>query len=465
MTTIRDQFLKTIHKFRMIEQGETIFVGVSGGADSTTLLYLLNGLKSAWKLNLGVIHINHGLRGNASKQDELFVRTLARRFKLPFFRGRAPVKQKAKKESLSIEEAAHDLRYQFFEKIAKAKRAKIALAHSEDDQAETVLMRLLTGTGLQGLGAIRPKLKRNGIIFIRPLIELSRADIRAFAKENSIFYREDQSNLSTRFLRNRIRLKLIPELERSFNPRVKKALARLPHLLDFDLAFLEKTAETVYKRLARERENEIFFPRKSFLKLGPSMQYRLLGRAVRVLAKTEIFFEHWNEFLDHFSTKRRFTLQFPKKLLITVSPEAVRIQKPRKSARRFSYTLPLNGPLYIPEINTTLSCELVRKRPRTVRKTDKNFEWFDLDKLSFPLRVRNRKPGDRFQPLGQTGPLKLKGFLISRRIPAQERDGLPLLVSNNKIIWVAGVALGESFKVVPRTKRFLRLSMQAGNLT
>ncbi len=470
----------------MIEKGETIFVGISGGADSATLLYLLNEIKSSWKLKLGVIHINHGLRGKASKQDELFVKKLARRLELPVFTAHVPVKQKAKKEALSLEEAARELRYRSFEKIAGSKRVKkIALAHSEDDQAETVLMRILLGTGLRGLQAIRPKLKRDGICFIRPLIEISRAQIRAFAKTNSISYREDRSNQSKRFLRNRIRLKLIPELERSFNPRVKKALARLPHLLDFDLSFLEEAAVHFYKCLARQKEDEIFFPKKSFLKLSPSIQYRLLDRAVRALAKAEIAlgadapstsradldirseidFEHWNEFLNHLSAERNFTLQFPKKLLAVVSSEAVRIKKAKKAALHFSHALSLHKPLHIPEIGATLSCQVLPGRPKAVRKADRSFEWFDLDKLSFPLVVRSRRPGDRFQPLGQPKPLKLKGFLINKRIPLEDRDRLPLVVSKNKIAWAAGAALGESFKVTPRTKRLLRISMQPGNLT
>lgn len=463
---LRDQFLKTIRKFRMIEKGETIFVGVSGGADSATLLYLLNEIKSSWKLKLGVIHVNHGLRGKASQQDELFVKKLARRFEIPVFTAHVPVKQKAKKEALSLEEAARELRYRAFEKIAGSKHIKkIALAHSEDDQAETVLMRILLGTGLQGLQAIRPKLARNGIYFIRPLIEISRAQIRAFARVNSISYREDRSNQSKRFVRNRIRLKLIPELERSFNPQVKKALARLPHLLDFDLSFLEETAGRFYKRLAHDGKDEISFPKKSFLKLSPSIQYRLLGRAARALGGASIDFEHWNEFLNHLSTERNFTLQFPKKLFVVVTPEAVRIKKAKKAPLCFSHPLSLNKPLHIPEIGATLSCQVLSGRPKTVRKEDKSFEWFDLNKLSFPLTVRSRKPGDRFQPLGQVKPVKLKRFLINKKIPAEDRGRLPLVVSKNKIAWAAGVALGESFKVTSRTKRLLRISMQAENLT
>lgn len=462
---IQEQFLKTIQKFHMIEKSETILVAVSGGSDSVTLLHLLLELKKLWKLKLGILHVNHKLRGKASDQDEAFVRKLARRFEIPIFVARVQVKRKAKEEKISLEEAAREARYQFFEKIAKAERAqKIAIAHTQDDQAETVLMRIINGTGLQGLQAIRPKRKLNGTYIVRPLIEIPREQIREFVKANSICFREDATNRSLQFLRNRIRLKLLPFLERSFNPQVKKALARLPHLLDVDLAFLDETAETFYKRLAnRKRPDGIFFPKQSFLQLRPSIQYRLINRALRSLANAELDFNHWSLFLNHLVTDEPFQLQLPKGLFASVSKEAVRIRKAKGTASSFSYPLSLGESVYVPEIDTTLSCELLSEKLKVVRKTDKRFDIFDGSKLSFPLIIRNRKPGDRFQPLGQRNALKLKGFLINKRIPVEERDHLPLVLSENAIAWVGGVAMAEPLKIGPRTKQFVKISLSSGN--
>ena len=463
---IREQFLKTIQKFRMIEKGETIFVAVSGGADSVTLLRLLNELRTPWKLQLAVLHVNHKLRGKASDQDEAFVRRLAREWKIPIFVEHVQVKKIAKDEKLSLEEAARAARYHFFEKMAEAKAAhKVALAHTQDDQAETVLMRVITGTGLQGLQAIRPKRKLNGAFLVRPLIEISHSEIRQFVKDQAIRFREDPTNRSLEFLRNRIRLKLIPLLERSFNPQVKRVLARLPHLLDVDLTFLEETSGLFYKRLAlQKRADEIVFPKQSFLQLRPSIQYRLLGRAMRVLAEAELDFDHWNLFLERLTTERRFRLQLPKGLLASVSPELVRVQRSKALTASFSYFLSPGEELVIPEVDVTLSCEELSERPRVVRKSDPSFELFDGAKLSFPLVVRNRKAGDRFQPLGQSKPLKLKGFLINKRIPTEERDRIPLIVSGDTIAWVGGVTLGDLFRVGPRTNKLIRISLRRGNL-
>jgi len=482
---IQEQFLKTIQKFHMIEKSETILVAVSGGSDSVTLLHLLLELKKLWKLKLSILHVNHKLRGKASDQDEAFVRKLARRFEIPIFVARVQVKRKAKEEKISLEEAAREARYRFFEKTAEVERAqKIATAHTQDDQAETVLMRIINGTGLQGLQAIRPKRKLNGTYIIRPLIEIPREQICEFVKANSIRFREDATNRSLQFLRNRIRLKLIPFLERSFNPQVKKALARLPHLLDVDLAFLDETAETFYKRLAnRKRPDGIFFPKQSFLQLRPSIQYRLINRALRDLggaaasekiskssravfgakAPNELDFNHWSLFLNHLVTDEPFQLQLPKGLFASVSKDAVCIRKAKGTASSFSYPLSLGELVYVPEIDTTLSCELLSEKPKVVRKTDKRFDIFDGSKLSFPLIIRNRKPGDRFQPLGQKNALKLKGFLINKRIPVEERDHLPLVLSENAIAWVGGVAMAEPFKISPRTKQFVKISLSSGN--
>lgn len=479
---MRERFLRTIQKFRMIEKGDTVLIGVSGGCDSRVLLELLNELKDSWKLKLGILHVNHGLRGKASRQDEIFVRRIGRKLNLPVFATRVDVKKKSKSGKISLEEAARILRYDFFERMAEAHHAqKVALAHTQDDQAETVLMRIISGTGLQGLQAIRPKRKLNGAYLIRPLIEISKHEIRKFATAHRLSFREDRSNRSLQFLRNRIRLKLIPELEKSFNPQVKKTLARLPHLLDVDLSFLEETAELFYRRLARKKnENEIAFPKQSFLQLRPSIQYRLIGRALCALTvgaycppikladpplcltdNTSLLdFDHWNAFCERLSSETSFRLQFPQGLFAVVSSDAVRLMRLRRQKTEFSYELSEGEELLIPETGDTLVCERLEHKPRGVRKTDKSFELFDEAKLTFPLTVRNRRPGDRFQPLGQSKPMKLKGFLINKRILREERDRIPLVVSGNTIIWVAGVSMSEEAKVDSSTKQFVRISFR-----
>ncbi len=451
----------------MIEPLETILVCVSGGKDSVTLLHLLHEMRKEWQIKLAIAHVNHKLRGKASDLDEAFVKHLAQKFKTPFLTTSVSVKEIAKSRKISIEEAARGARYQFFEQAAERIGAqKIALGHTQDDQAETVLMRLVTGTGLKGLQAVRPKRKLGDACLIRPLIEISRDEINSFVKKNSLSFREDKSNSSHLFLRNRIRKQLIPLLERSFNPQVKRVLARLPHLLDADLAFLEETANLFYRRLAHEKSSgEIAFARKPFEQLKPAIQYRLIGHAIRQLSGAEFDFEHWNKFLDGLASKTRTRVQLPRQLVASMSRDGVRISGPSRLRTSFHYLIFPGMKLFIPEINATVNCELVLKRPRPIKKSDLSFEILDCSSLTFPLEITGRRQGDRFQPFGQMLPMKLKKFLINRRIPEEERDRLPIARLSGKIVWIGGVGFADPFKVTSQTKQCIRLSCMHGNCT
>ena len=465
VSVIQDKVKKTIQKFKMLQGGDTVLIGVSGGCDSMVLFHLLHELGKSLKLKFAIAHINHGLRGKNSDRDETFVRKLAQKFKVPIFVSKAAVKEKKKEENISLEEAARFARYDFFEKVAEQYGAqKVALAHTLDDQAETVLMRIIQGTGLQGLQAIRPKRKLNGAYLIRPLIEVSRDEVRQFAKQKNICFREDESNQSLRFVRNRIRLKLIPFIQRMFNPQVKKALARLPYLLDVDLSYLEQTAEIFFDDLAEhKRKGEIFLPKKSFLELGPSIQYRLMNRALKSISGAELYFDHWNNFLGLLLTEKRFRFQLPKNVIVYVDSKGILMKQNGSEQFSFEYSLRLGDSLYIPEIDKTIKCEVIDGHPKLVHKSNKSFEWVDLEKLSFPLLVRNRTAGDRFRPLGQAQALKLKGFLINQHVAVSERNHLPIVLSDKKIVWVGGIAIGDESKVTQKTRQIARLSLEPGN--
>ena len=185
---------------------------------------------------------------------------------------------------------------------------------------------------------------------------------------------------------------------------------------------------------------------------------------MRTLAGTELDFNHWNEFSSRLSGPQ-FQLQFPKRLLVSVTRDQIRVKHAKKTPVSFCYALSKNASLYLPEIHATLSCRKLSKKPKVFRKSDKTFEWFDRDELSFPLTVRSRKAGDRFQPLGQTRPVKLKGFLINQHVPSEERDHLPLVFSEDRIVWVGGVALGEPAKVTGRTRHVVEICLAPGDLT
>lgn len=230
----------------MFETGEKVIVAVSGGPDSMALLYLLKELNALLCLDLYVAHLDHGMR-RTSSQDHAFVKKTAEKLKLPFIS--EVLDSKKIKKGGSSEDILRRLRYSFLLKVAKKERArKIALAHHRDDQAETVLMRLLRGSGLYGLSAILPKRTQEGCVIVRPLLEISRRDILAYLKKNRIDFKVDETNSEERFFRNKIRNQLLPLLEKRYNPNVKRVLSNLAFSVGADYAFLSKHADDFLKK-------------------------------------------------------------------------------------------------------------------------------------------------------------------------------------------------------------------------
>ena len=293
---------ESIQKFDMLKCNDRVVVAVSGGPDSTALIYLLNKLKKKWRLYLHIAHLNHMLRYDEAESDSVFVENLARKLKLPVTCKSVKVKDFARKEKLSVEEAARNLRYDFFLKVAKENCApKIALGHNRDDQAETVLMRFLRGSGISGLRGIPAKRPLEDCLIIRPLIEIKRKEIMHFLSLKDIPYRCDSSNLKNLYFRNRIRNELIPYLEKSFNPNIKEMLVNFAENVSEDFDFLQKAAQSRF-RAARKtcsgaevavNVKKFFALHKALQKLGARLAIKELKGDTRL-----IDYRHWKELED-----------------------------------------------------------------------------------------------------------------------------------------------------------------------
>ena len=282
----------TIKNYRLIQKNDKILIGVSGGPDSVALLHILNSLSSKLKFSLYIAHLDHMLRKDAIKDVE-FVKKLSRALKIPLAIGRVNVKILAK--NTSIEEAARNARFEFFFRIArKIKANKIALAHNLDDQAETVLMRILRGTGLSGMSGILPKRKISGYEIIRPLLEVKRSEIESYLRDNRIKARQDRTNLKDIYFRNKIRNNLLPLLENHYSPNVKELLANLAENSASDYRFLELMAAKVMKGTKTK------FNLKKLSKLHISMQRMLFRMAISNLQGNtrRITFQHIREIED-----------------------------------------------------------------------------------------------------------------------------------------------------------------------
>lgn len=304
-----EQHLKSRSFFK---PGDRILVACSGGPDSVALFHLLEQLSGTYPWKLGLIHFNHQLRPGAAQQDERFVAALAKRYNTPFFCGRGNVRREAKKNKTSIEECARAMRYHFFLKIARTKKfPKIVFAHTQDDQAETVLMRILQGTGLRGLAGIREIYRVRGISFIRPLLIFTKKEILDFLATVKANYRLDQSNNSLKFVRNRIRLKLIPMLQRDYNPRLVQSLSRIPAVVKEENALFSELEHLAWNKLLKSSSNQkVELRRTTFLKLPAPLQFRMIERALKKLdPQSGLSFEAWGKLRNTFErTRSRYSL-------------------------------------------------------------------------------------------------------------------------------------------------------------
>lgn len=295
---IIEKIKATIKKYNMLEKGDKVLVGFSGGKDSMTLVHILNSLKKEFNLKIYLAHVNHKFRGKESDADTRFCKNIAERFKLGIVCERIDVPKVVKEKGLSAEEAARQKRYGFFAKVCKKKGIKkIAVGHNKDDQAETVLLRLLRGAGITGLGGMSPVKEMKGITIIRPLIEISRKEIEDFIEANRLGFRHDSSNDKTVFTRNRIRKELIPYLEKNFNPNIKELLFNMAENLREENNFIEGLAKKNFKSTAKVKKRSVYISMKKFKALPEAMKKRVLRSALQSVKGNlrRFTYQHWKE--------------------------------------------------------------------------------------------------------------------------------------------------------------------------
>ncbi len=289
----------TIERYNMLKRHDRVLVGLSGGPDSVTLLHMLLGLKEDYSLSIYIGHVDHMIRAKESADDKEFCEGLARRSGLEIFCESVDVRQIAKDRTISLEEAARLERYDFFKRVARSKGInKVAVGHTADDQAETVLMRLIRGSGATGLGGMSPVKVMNGLTIIRPLIEVPRREIENFIKEKNLFFRHDSSNDEIDFTRNRIRHELIPYLEDKFNPNVKEVLVNMAENLRCENEFLEKLARRKLKGIVKKNKSrDTILDIKKFKKQPEAIQKRICRAAIEQIRGNlrRLTYQHWRE--------------------------------------------------------------------------------------------------------------------------------------------------------------------------
>jgi tRNA(Ile)-lysidine synthase len=450
---IRDRMLRTIRAHGMMDRGDRVVVAVSGGPDSVALLYLLVELRRRLGIQLHVAHLDHGLRGDASRADARYTRRLARRLGLPATVERAHLPDRP---NGGLEEAARTVRYHFLERVAAEHQARrIATGHTADDQAETVLMRLIRGAGSEGLAGI-PAV-RSGIV--RPLIEVRRPQIERYLRRRRLRPRRDATNLQLDRLRNRVRHELIPLLEGHYQPNIIGILNRIARLEGEERDYFRGRAGKMLQNRAEEVSNaKIMLDLSGFenyFKIVKKYLFReLIGRLKGDLDGIEaVHLEQLTELAERSSMGSRLTL--PGGIMAERAGDALILFF--HPSEPFCQEVKLPGRAYLEGPGWKFSSRLLEKdrRFRLPAEGDAYQAFFDWSRLRGPYVLRSRRPGDRFRPLGRRGSCKLSDFFIDRKIPRALRDDLPLLAGRDGIIWVVGGEIGEPFKVSKSTTTVL----------
>jgi tRNA(Ile)-lysidine synthase len=494
-----------IQRYSLISPEDIVVVSVSGGADSVCLLHILSKWRKRLGIKLHIAHLNHQLRGVESEADAEYVSNLAGSLGIPITIDRQDVTAYRIERNCSIEEAARELRYSFLAGVAREVGAnRIAIGHTRDDQVETILMHILRGTGITGLCGLAPcspiaydrqgmslpteaatvaKGQRSNPLIIRPLLDITREETASYCQEHQLEPRIDSSNLSPVFFRNRLRLHLLPLL-RQYNPSIDQALLRLADIAKEDNAFIEQQASELWDEMVRQENNTVYLDKKQLADLPIALQRQLFRAAitkltgdVRDIEASHI--EAAKSLLDKPASKR---ISLPHGLichggydeLVIASPPSVIASEAWQSQLPPCPFPPLPGevPLKVPGKTVFPGWRVIASiiRGRTVSPSSRrsidtskrtgqgNFiAYFDLPRTGTELLVRQRRPGDRFQPLGMSISKKLYEFMVDTKIPRSWRDHIPIVSSPQQIIWVVGWRTDDRFKATEDSKEILRL--------
>jgi len=452
--------LSTIREHEMISDGDRVIVAVSGGPDSICLLEILLRLREILNVILIVAHFDHGLRPGEDERETQFVETLAKRLGLPCACERTFRLMNA--HGTSIEEKARELRYRFLENVLKKHRAhRVALGHNKNDQAETVVMNMLRGTGSAGLSGMHPVRENR---YIRPLIRTTRQEILAYLKEKGLPYITDSSNLDKKYLRNRIRLELMPSLL-SYQPRLIERLEDLASLCREENRFMEQEAEKCLgKIIMPPQEQHIDISLGAMKDLPVPLQYRVIRGAIRRakgnLKRVEL--KHIKAVIELIENRKpQVKINLPEHLVVKKMYDKLRFSVGAEAhTSDFSYSLEATGTLHLDELNLTITCEEISEKNFSGRSGSEWQCFLDLEALNWPLTVRNFRAGDKFIPLGLNGFKKLKDIFIDGRVSHEQRRRIPILESHGDIVWVGGIRIDHRYRVKGDTRRVLRCKIE-----
>jgi tRNA(Ile)-lysidine synthase len=460
---MKERVIGTVRRYGLLSPGDRVLVAVSGGADSLCLLHLLHNLSAALEISLHAVYVNHGLRPEAALESQ-FVRKWASRLGIPFTSCRVDVKSFKKNRGLSGQDAARRLRYGALRRTAAGKGCNvIAAAHHRDDRVETMLLRLLAGSGLDGLAGlpVRRRLAA-GLTLVRPLYDCWRIEIESYCRQYGLSPVSDRSNLDPHYLRNRVRLRLVPFLEQEFGPHIRRALADTGDLLAADSRLLSALAEQAYRETVSTENGCLTLDLAAWRKIPEALQTRLLRRMMWEYGVERPSRAHVNAVLGLAGGGLpSAAVSLPSGVTARREYGIIKLTRSDNTAKipEVVLSLAIPGSTALPGGRRMLTAAVLPASAVSFRTDDRNEAFLDFDTLKPPLVVRLRRPGDRVRLLGAPGNRKLKNIFIDRKIPAAQRQVIPVVESGGQIVWVGGVDIAHDFRVTPETSRVLHLKI------
>jgi tRNA(Ile)-lysidine synthase len=462
---------RTAEREGLWRPGDTILAAVSGGPDSTALLHLLWRLSGECGFGLAAAHVNHGFRGEESAREAEFVRRLCGRFGVPLDAVDLDLPFYIRESGMNAQAAAREKRYAFLREAAERRGAsRIALAHHADDQAETVLMRLIRGSGLTGVAGMPMKRREGKVELIRPLLRITKMELLQYCEREGLDWCEDSSNRKPVYFRNAVRLEILPFLER-YNPNVSASLVRLAEISRAEDDFLSREAERAFERLVRRERDGCAMDRGAFLDLHIALQRRLITLILIYLGveRGSIPFERIDAIREAAAEGSPTTsvIEAGRGVRFLREYEVLRWTRGDAPAGAgFEYEAAETAvELAVPEAGGKLIFRRIRRasgEPLPAPAEDsRRAAMFDEDAVAYPLRVRSRKPGDRMRLAGLNGTKKVQDIFVDGKIPRSKRDSVPLVLdAEGRLLWIAGVRRSAEAPVTENTTRILRIEWQ-----
>ena len=470
MRLLEEHTLKQLRGIDVLRPGDLLVVAVSGGSDSVALLHLLAAVAAELELRLCAVYVDHGLRPDESAAEAELVKKLASQLQIDFRTGSVAVREYSDARGLSLEAAARQLRYEFLERVAgELDAVAIAVAHTADDQAEEVLLRLMRGAGRNGLAGMAV-VNYRGVI--RPLLQVTKDQLLDYLGEQNILFLEDSSNAERDFLRNRVRLDLLPYLEENFNPAIRQTLLRTADILGSEDELLDKLARNLYHQAVSgaEESETLRADIKVILAGHPALGRRVIERILVELGGQPSF-QHIDSLLElAASGGNGKELHLAEGLRVVKRAGALEFSYPAGrnrhraslvASRKLSFEKIIAGPGNWPieELGVTLQVEVVEQIPGRDELRRRAADYLAMTELVFPLTVRSARPGDRFHPLGGPGSRKVADFLSDCKVARENRSRVPVLEDGERIIALLGLRIDHRYRLVDNTEKVLKISV------